>query len=73
MRHIRSTHGELARQYYYYVFVVMIMIIHSYGAIKSLIIFFTTEFDRLMKKHATQTDLPVILSTSTPTVVVPVE
>jgi len=39
----------------------MIMIIHSYGAIKSLIIFFTTEFDRLMKKHATQTGLPVIV------------
>ncbi|KAL3760768.1 hypothetical protein ACHAWU_003676 [Discostella pseudostelligera] len=33
----------------------------------------THEFDRLMKKHATQTGLPVILSTSTPTVVVPVE
>ena len=39
----------------------MIMIIHSYSAIKSLIIFFTTEFDRLMKKHATQTGLPVIV------------
>ena len=37
------------------------MIIHSYSAIKSLIIFFTTEFDRLMKKHATQTGLPVIV------------